>query len=385
MTTTKNLVCGALLAATLPALATAQTTLYAAAHPPTAPGAPAPSMLHTIDPATAVATLVGPIGFNGVSGLAVLNTGQLVGSAVVGNDSVLINIDRATGVGTLIGVIGASGVSGDCERVGGLTFDPASNTLYGMADRCDASFGLDSLLIIDTTTGKGTAVAFGAHGSGFYLGTAWDPNSGLLYSNDGSLGLVTINPVTSGETLVGGPGSSNAMAIDFGIGYGTSNDGTFRTIDLATGNETTVGSTGLTALDALVFDSPAACPPVTATTTPRVGTVANPNVFTGASGQPIIGTIWDPKIDHTTFETGAVLDFAGLSAATADLSLPPFGSLLCALPFFGIQTVVPGTAFAYPIPNDCAFTGVAICSQAGSISPGAIRFTNALDLVIGTN
>ena len=421
MKKTTQLTCGALVAALLPTLVAAQSTsqsqgftptatagtgargapatpargsftvaapgdLYAAAHVPS-PTAPGASILYTLNKATGAATMVGPIGFNGVSGLAVLNDGRLVASATDGSSSLLINIDRTTGVGALIGTIGAFGGASTCERVGGLTYDSNTNTLWGMGDRCAGSFSLDTLLVIDTITGAGTAVSFGAHSSGFFLGTAWDPSTSTLYSNDGSFGLLTIDPTTSIETLIGGPGSSNGMAIDgTGIAYGTTNANDLITIDLATGNETVVGNTGLTGLDGLVFDivGGPGCPPVTATTTPRVGTVANPNVFSGASAQPLLGTNWDPKIDHTTFEPGSVLDFAGLSAASADLSLPPFGSLLCALPFFAVQTVAPGAAFSYPIPFDCALAGLAICTQAGSISPGAIRFTNALDLVIGT-
>ena len=126
------------------------------------------------------------------------------------------------------------------------------------------------------------------------------------------------------------------------------------------------------------------CPPLASSEVVRLGTVPNPNVFSGASGPPILGTTWDPKIDHASFEPGALFDFAGLSTAPADLYLPPWGSLLCALPLFGVRTVAPGTAFNYPIPSECGLVGVAICAQAGSISP-AIRLTNALDLILGTH
>ena len=359
-------------------------TLYAAIHG--GPGIGGPSTLYTLDKSSAAATPVGAIGFSGVTGLAVLNDGRLVGSANDGANSILIDIDRATGAGTLIGIIGAAGGATSCVRVGGLAYDSGSNTLYGLGDQCAGSFALDTLLTINTTTGAGTPVVFGAHGSGFFLGSAWDDASGQLYSNDGSLGLFIIDPATSAETLVGGPGAANAMAIDSsGVAYGSTNSGDLKTIDLATGNETFIGSTGIIGLDALVFDGGSACPPVTATTTVRLGTPPNPNVFGGATQQPIIGTTWDPRIDHTTFMPAAILDFAAFSAFPANISLP-FGTLLCALPHFGATLVGASTPFAFPIPNDCGLTGLSLCSAAGSLGGGgAIGLTNALDIVIGTN
>ena len=360
-------------------------TLYGAAHGGAGAGSSTTSTLYTIDKATGAAGAVGSIGFVGVTGLASLNDGRLVGSANDGANSILIDIDRTTGAATLIGIIGASGVGTDCVRVCGLTYDPGADQLYGMADQCGGSFGLDTVLKIDHTTGAGTPVVFGAHGGGFLNGATFDAASGLLYVADGSIGLVTIDPATSAEVLIGGPADDNALATDSSdVTYGTNKAGDLKTVDRATGNETLVGNSGVF-WDAIAFDSTAGCPPVTATTTVRLGTPPNPNVFGGATQQPIIGTTWDPRVDHTTFMPAAILDFAAFSAFQANISLP-FGTLLCALPHFGATLVGASTPFAFPIPNDCGLTGLSLCSAAGSLGGGgALGLTNALDIVIGTN
>jgi hypothetical protein len=100
----------------------------------------------------------------------------------------------------------------------------------------------------------------------------------------------------------------------------------------------------------------------------------------------VIGQVWDPVIDHTTFLPNAVLDFFAASVAPIDLPLPGLGTLLCLPPIeVGPFSTAPGTPFAAPIPESCAFVGAAICTQGFSVSPiGQVRLTNALDIVVGT-
>ncbi|MHC4482717.1 MAG: DUF7901 domain-containing protein, partial [Planctomycetota bacterium] len=64
-----------------------------------------PSSLYKIDPVTGVATLIGPIGFNGVTGLSFAPDGTLYGTChdVSNDQALLITIDRTTGAGTLVG------------------------------------------------------------------------------------------------------------------------------------------------------------------------------------------------------------------------------------------------------------------------------------------
>jgi DNA-binding beta-propeller fold protein YncE len=83
--------------------------LYGAGTGVAGEGGNQPSSLYMINPATGEATLIGPIGFNGVTGLELLPDGRLIASAnadivnpdVMGDTkiAVLIEIDRNTGAG----------------------------------------------------------------------------------------------------------------------------------------------------------------------------------------------------------------------------------------------------------------------------------------------
>jgi hypothetical protein len=83
-------------------------TLYGAGH------LGGPSSLYTIDPATAVPTLIGPMGFDRVGALEFGPGGILYGGvgSGVANAGALISIDPSTGAGTLIGSTGFLGISG---------------------------------------------------------------------------------------------------------------------------------------------------------------------------------------------------------------------------------------------------------------------------------
>ena len=127
------------------------------------------------------------------------------------------------------------------------------------------------------------------------------------------------------------------------------------------------------------------CVPVTETI--RLGTPTNPNVFLpGQTSGPIIGSTWDPVIDHSTFMPTALFDFLAITATATNISLPPLGTLLCDSTLtFTIEGSAAGSPFAVPIPDDCAFVGASVCTQGASLDAlGNILFTNALDITIGT-
>ena len=86
-------------------------TLYAVGHN----GGGTPSRLYTIDPATGMPTLIGPIGFNTIGALEFgLNGVLYAGVGIFGGSSAgdLITIDPNTGVGTSVGPTGFAGISG---------------------------------------------------------------------------------------------------------------------------------------------------------------------------------------------------------------------------------------------------------------------------------
>ncbi len=163
------------------------------------------STLYGVNPNTADVDLIGPIGFLGVSGMAVLGDGRLVGSANADANgdriSILIEIDPLTGTGSLIGTIGNNNLGG-CGRVPDLTYDRATDTLYGIGFRCipgNDHGNITELLRIDQTTGQGTTIGQ----TGFFGG-----GNGLAIRSNGTLfsstneNFFTLNPQTGQGTLV---------------------------------------------------------------------------------------------------------------------------------------------------------------------------------------
>jgi hypothetical protein len=140
-------------------------------------------------------------------------------------------------------LIGA--ISGTTSVINGLAFDPASGTLYGIAQ------ATGQLFIINTSSAAATLV--GAPGGGTVGGIDFDATTGTLYGVDDSAGtskLVTINTSTGAQTLVGLLGAGIADC----NGLGAMADGTLFTINAATrqllrinpqtGAATVVGATG---------------------------------------------------------------------------------------------------------------------------------------------
>lgn len=221
-----------------------------------------PSTLFLIDPLSGAGVPIGPIGFNGVSGISVDGNGRMFGSCNADNifgtvSAGLIRINPLTGAGTLIGKIGDS--SSSAGRFTDLSF--ASNgTLYGYGD-----FGAEGLYTINTITGAGTYVGFsGTFGGG----------NGMDFANDGRLyGTATdnnclheINPANGSSTCVPGtegtiPSRINALEFckNTGVLYASYNSkgSQLGTIDPVLGGFQSIGST-IDGLDAIAFR----CPPV---------------------------------------------------------------------------------------------------------------------------
>lgn len=193
-----------LLIAALTASANAQLLYGAATGSPSGENAPLSSSLYLLDPSNGNATLIGPIGFDNVTGLVFLGDGRLVGSAngdtLFGSrTSILIEINPLTGAGTLIGVIGQDFNVGECARVPDLAYDPSTDTLYGWGDRCPTPDD-DRFLVIDQNTGAGTVIGpTGFEGSG--NGLAVNRLSGELIAAPGE-GLYNVDPATGAATLI---------------------------------------------------------------------------------------------------------------------------------------------------------------------------------------
>ncbi|MEM7310964.1 MAG: hypothetical protein AAF682_30115 [Planctomycetota bacterium] len=279
---------------------------------------------------------------------------------------------------------------GGLLRISDLAVQPGTGTVFG----CGGVWpDLGQVHTIDVETGVATSIGdTGQSGDG---GLAFHPD-GTLYlisAKPSKRFLATIDPAT-GATLskinykVAGSGAEGidglAVRPSDGALIGTGNgfsDPKLYLIDPVTGDLTSLGSTGAGHPCDLTF---LACPTVVASTAVRLGTPPNPNAYLPGSQDPLLGTVWDPRVDHASFLPAAVSDFAGFSATPSNTPLP-FGVLLCALPLVGTQIVPAGEPFSFPIPTGCALAGVTLCSQAGSVAAdGTIQVTNALDLVLGS-
>ncbi|MGB2692288.1 MAG: IPTL-CTERM sorting domain-containing protein [Thermodesulfobacteriota bacterium] len=193
------------------------------------------SSLYRANPQTGATSLIGPIGFNAVTGMAVLGDGRLVASARADANgeriSILIEIDPRTGQGTLIGTIG-NNEEGGCGRAPDLTYDAATDTLYGIGFRCvpgDGHGNITELLQINQTTGEGTTIGqtgFFGGGNGLAISAG-----GILFSSE-NIEFISINPQTGQGTLVANhpliefvmsamdfhPQTGELFGIEFGFG-----------------------------------------------------------------------------------------------------------------------------------------------------------------------
>lgn len=203
MKTFKAIFATLFLFAVLSASSSAQELYGAATGSSSGENAPQPSILYLIDPDNAATSVIGPIGFDNVTGMAFLGDGRLVASAngdtLFGSrTSILIEIDPLSGVGTLIGIIGQD-FNGGCGRVPDISYDPFTDSLYGWGDRCPTAND-DRFLLIDQNTGAGTIIGptvFEGSGNGL----AVNRQSGEIIAAPGE-GLYTVDPLTGAATLI---------------------------------------------------------------------------------------------------------------------------------------------------------------------------------------
>ena len=144
----------------------------------------------------------------------------------------------------------------------------------------------------------------------------------------------------------------------------------------------------LPVLGLLIVTSTAA--QVCSTRVPAVETVRNgipPNhqaLTAGRTHGPVLGEVWDPYLNSSFVLPSATVNLAAVTFAPANLSTS-FGTLLCD---FSIQpliaTALPGSPFAMRVPLDCNLAGLTLCVQGVTADATIARFTNALDINIGT-
>ena len=118
-----------------------------------------------------------------------------------------------------------------------------------------------------------------------------------------------------------------------------------------------------------------------------VGTPANPDVLIpGITEVPLMGYPYDPYVDHSTFQTGAVLDYLFVSSGQVNAPSSLYGTLLVQLPQLATFVTPAGDGFGIPIPYHPLLLDAPVVMQAVSYDPTAAkpyRFTNALVTGIG--
>ncbi len=118
----------------------------------------------------------------------------------------------------------------------------------------------------------------------------------------------------------------------------------------------------------------------------RPGMPANPSALRGDPlGGPVIGGLWEPSVDHSSFARDAVGDALVVGGAMSNLPVPGLGTVLVApASSVVLGPVVPGVPFSVGVPDDCALVGAVLFAQAAALIPGGLALTNGLDLRIGT-
>jgi hypothetical protein len=113
--------------------------------------------LLTLDPATGMSTLVGPMGIGAVPALALDPTTGTMYAAPSNGNADLYRVDPGTGATSLLGSTGLA-IDDNFVTVGDMAFSP-DGTLYAAVNIAGGSAtGSDTLATIDKTTGKATII-----------------------------------------------------------------------------------------------------------------------------------------------------------------------------------------------------------------------------------
>lgn len=197
--------------------------------------------LITLDPTNCDGTLVGELPAN----VAAL---EFVGSTLYAAMAVPAESGSAAGFGSVLSLvtldttnaataeIGAMGYA----FVGGLAYDPATQTMYGVGAPEDRGSGHE-LFIVDLTNGQTTPIG----PTGLSLGALEMRSDGTLFAGDtdGTPSLFTIDPATGVATEIGPTGGEFSLS---GLAFVPGGGATVLEVP-------TLSVTGLVAFAALVF------------------------------------------------------------------------------------------------------------------------------------
>lgn len=328
---------GLVFAGTPPTCPPAAGTLFGTAFQ----GPDGPSLLYRLDSTTGAPTLIGPVGFELVGGIAFNASGSLfgVGERSDGtNTNVLLTIDPCTGAGTELGPTGIEALT--FTRIMDISFRHSDGTLFAFL------FGTPGaeLATINTSTGQVTLIGLISAAAGAGNGIAFSGSDTLFHAD--AVNLNTLDPATGAPTLVAALGFSppadnvpriNAMDFEPPIGrlVGSVNDGQagatenyLAEINTTTGVVTLVNSPNETqaGLDAIAF---VPVPPVAA---------ADLSVNKSGAPNPVI------EGDNLTYTIGVTNNGpSGATGVTLTDPLPAGVTFVSATPGQGICSNASGT------------------------------------------
>ena len=111
----------------------------------------------------------------------------------------------------------------------------------------------------------------------------------------------------------------------------------------------------------------------------------NPAAMVLPGGQPILGQLYLPSIDHSTFMPDAVFDALIVRLGPLDVPVGALGTLL-------VNVTTPGTTFVTAagqpflifLPLDCSLIGATLYGQGLSDNGLQLKLTDAIDFTLGT-
>ena len=202
----------------------------------------------TVNQSTGAGTLVGTPSTLGITGLAFDSNGNLYATTIKGGVT-LEKIDPTTG--NQISSIALT------TGIGDLSFQPGTDVLFGISQSgvlytINVATGAE-ILVGDTGTFRTGGLGFGPDGTLYLAGLDPAPNTttgfGLHTLNPATAAILTTHPVT---VFYDGLGVRPSDGVLFGDTAGTFGDNIL-TLNPATGAETLLGSTGITKVSDLAF------------------------------------------------------------------------------------------------------------------------------------
>ncbi|HYH67256.1 MAG TPA: PKD domain-containing protein, partial [Urbifossiella sp.] len=182
------------------------------------------TQLAEVDAGTGKVTRIGTPMATRMHGLVLTNDGSLYG--VSGFDNSLYGVNRTTGLTTRIGAAGMA-------LAWGLTYDPATDTIYGLGVTNPAQ-NILSLVVLNRATGSAVAVGPGVAGLTGTSGLAFDAaGSRVLAFDNADLQLYSFDVMTGAGALLSVLPAGN-------FGWGLAYDGRYAVVGLSGGAGTTL-------------------------------------------------------------------------------------------------------------------------------------------------